>query len=257
MSGLEFHQFPCLSDNYAVLVHDPVNETTILVDAPDEAAIRAALAEKNWALTHILVTHHHWDHTQAIGALKAAFGCTVIGPAGEAAKIDGLDETISDGDEVELGGIRVKAIATPGHTLGQISYWLPDAGVAFTGDTLFSLGCGRVFEGTPAMMWASLDRLASALPDETKIYCGHEYTLANAKFAVTVDPDNAALAARIAEVEVLRGEGRPTLPTTMGMEKATNPFLRARDKAIRAHLGLTKAEDAVVFAEIRARKDSF
>ncbi|PLX38588.1 MAG: hydroxyacylglutathione hydrolase [Hyphomicrobiales bacterium] len=257
MAGLEFFQFPCLSDNYAVLVHEAVSGTTILVDAPDEDAIRAALAEKGWPLTHILVTHHHWDHTQAIEALKPTTGCTVIGPKGEAAKIKILDETIDDGDEVSLGGVRVKAIATPGHTLGQISYWLPDAGVVFTGDTMFSMGCGRVFEGTPSMMWGSLDRLSSMLPDETQVYCGHEYTLANAKFAVTVDPANDALRERLEEVVALRKEGKPTLPTTMGLERATNPFLRARDAGIRAHLGMKNASDAEVFAEIRARKDNF
>ncbi len=257
MSDLAFHQFPCLSDNYGVLVHDPADETTLLVDAPDENAIRAALAQTGWSLTHILVTHHHWDHTQAIEPLKHSFGAFVIGPAGEAEKIAGLDETVSDGAELTLGRIRVKAIATPGHTIGQISYWLPDAGVAFTGDTLFSLGCGRVFEGTPEMMWSSLDRLSSILPDETKIYCGHEYTLANARFAKTVDPDNADLDNRMAEIVALREDDRPTLPTTMGLEKATNPFLRARDASLRAYLGMASETDAAVFAEIRARKDTF
>ncbi len=257
MTAVEFHQFPCLSDNYGVLAHNPQSGATLLIDAPDEAAIRAVLAKSGWRLSHILVTHHHWDHTQAIAALKSEFGCRVIGPAGERDKIDTLDETIDDGDQREFGGVEVRAIATPGHTLGQISYYLPASGVAFTGDTLFSLGCGRVFEGTPPMMWASMEKLMTRLPDATEIYCGHEYTLANAKFAVTVDPDNEALRARLAEVERLRAAGEPTLPTTMALEKKTNPFLRAADPALRAHLGMQGADDVAVFAEVRKRKDDF
>lgn len=254
--AIKVHQFPCLSDNYGVLVHNSDSGATLLIDAPDEDAIRSALAETGWTLTHILVTHHHWDHTQAIAAIKAETGCTAIGPAGERSKIETLDETIDDGDTRDLGGIAVNAIATPGHTLGQISYHMPDAGIAFTGDTLFALGCGRVFEGTPEMMWSSMEKLMARLPDETRIYCGHEYTLANAKFAVTVDPANEALRKRLAEIEGLRAAGKPTLPTTMAKEKATNPFLRAADPAMRAHLGLEGAGNAAVFAEVRARKDN-
>jgi len=257
MTAMEVHQFPCLSDNYAVLVHNPATATTLLIDAPDEAAIRAALAGTGWPLTHILVTHHHWDHTQAIAALKTETGCRVIGPAAERAKIETLDDTIEDGDVLDLGGIEVRAIATPGHTLGQISYYMPDPGIAFTGDTLFSLGCGRLFEGDAKTMWASMRRLMERVPEATAIYCGHEYTLANAKFAITVDPDNAALRDRLKDVETLRAAGKPTLPTTMGLEKATNPFLRADDGGIRAHLGMAGADDAAVFAEIRTRKDNF
>ncbi|MBB4303676.1 hydroxyacylglutathione hydrolase [Rhodobium orientis] len=256
MSAIEVHQFACLSDNYAVLVHNPATAATLLIDAPEEGPVRAALAETGWTLTHILVTHHHWDHTQGIAALKAETGCAVIGPAAEEAKIKTLDETVGDGDVIHPGGIEVRAVATPGHTLGQISYYLPEPGVAFTGDTLFSLGCGRVFEGDATMMWGSMQRLMQRIPDEAKIYCGHEYTLANAKFAITVDPDNAALKERLSEVEDLRKRGVPTLPTTMAREKATNPFLRAKDPAIRSHLKMASAEDAAVFGEIRSRKDN-
>ena len=256
MTAIQIHQFPCLSDNYGVLVHNPETYATLLVDAPDETAIRAALDETGWGLTHILVTHHHWDHTQAIEALKADTGCQVIGPKAEAAKIKTLDHLVEDDDILNLSGIEVRAIATPGHTMGQISYHLPEPGVAFTGDTLFSLGCGRLFEGTADMMWRSMQRLMARLPGDTRIYCGHEYTLANAKFAITVDPHNAALKTQLENVERLRASGLPTLPTTMDQERATNPFLRADDPAIRAHLGMTNAADAVVFAEIRTRKDN-
>lgn len=257
MTALEFHQFPCLSDNYGVLVHNRQTGATLLIDAPDEAAIRAALRETGWRVSHILITHHHWDHTQAVAAIKSDFGCRVVGPVAESDKIADLDETIDDGDRRDFGGIDVEAIATPGHTLGQISYYLPQAGAAFTGDTLFALGCGRVFEGTPSMMWATMEKLMARLPDATRIYCGHEYTLANAKFAVTVDPDNDALRARLDDVKRLRDAGRPTLPTTMALEKQTNPFLRAANPALRAHLGMRNAENAAVFAEVRKRKDSF
>ncbi len=257
MSELAVHLFPCLTDNYGVLVHDPESGETAVVDAPDEAAIKRAVAETGWTPTQVWVTHHHWDHTQAIPALKDAYGATVVGPRQEAAMIVDLDLKVGDGDSVQFAGATVRVIGTPGHTLGQVAYWLPDAALAFTGDTLFAMGCGRVFEGTPEMMWTSLDRLAATLPAETRIYCGHEYTLANAKFAVTVDPDNAALAERLEAVAAIRAQGKPTLPTTMAEERLTNPFLRAGDEALRAHLGMADAADWEVFAEVRRRKDHF
>lgn len=252
MKDLQIHQFTCLEDNFGVLVHHEPSGETVSIDAPDAGAIIAALAQKGWRLTHILVTHHHADHTQGIAALKTDTGCTVIGPANPA--IAGIDKVVRDGDTIALAGDEVKVIATPGHTLDMLNYHFTKAGVAFTADTLFAMGCGRVFEGTPAQMWDSLGKLI-ALPRETQIYCGHEYTLSNARFSLKIDPDNAALKARAAEVEKLRTEGRPTLPTTLALELETNPFLRAADPAIRKNLGMENAPDAEVFAEIRERKN--
>jgi len=250
MSELQIHQFPCLSDNFGVLGHDPASGETFAVDAPDGDAVLAALAETGWTLTHVLVTHYHDDHIQGIAKVKAATGATVIGPAGIAT----VDRTVAEGDTIELAGESIRVIATPGHTLDMLNFYLPKAGVVFTGDTLFAMGCGRVFEGTPQMMWASLEKLM-ALPGETQVYCGHEYTLANGKFAMTVDAGNPDLAQRMKEVEALRAAGKPTLPTTIALELKTNPFLRAGDPAIRKALGMEAASDAEVFAEVRGRKD--
>lgn len=262
MAALQIHQFECLSDNYGVLIHDSEAGVTASIDAPEEAAVQKALDDTGWALTHILVTHHHADHTQGISALKQKFGVRVIGPKAESSKIPTLDETVSGGDIFQFGGFSVRVYDTPGHTLGQVNFHLPDAfaegkGVAFTGDTLFALGCGRVFEGTHAMMWQSMQTLLGNLPDDTVIYCGHEYTLANARFALSVDPDNGALQERAAEIEALRAAGKPTLPTTMARELATNPFLRPDDAGIQAHLGMAGVPLGDVFSEIRSRKDRF
>ena len=251
---LEIHLFPCLDDNYGVLVHDPATGTTASIDAPEADEVAAALAAKGWTLTHILVTHHHHDHVGGIAELKDATGCKVIGPKGEAQKIPGIDQTVGEGDAFELGSVEVKVIETPGHTLGHITYFIPSESVAFAGDTLFAMGCGRIFEGTPEMMHASLQKLA-ALPADTRIYCGHEYTLANARFALTIEPDNAALKKRVAEVEALRTAAKPTLPTTIAAELATNPFLRAHVPAIQERLKMTGAPTWQVFAEIRERKN--
>lgn len=247
---------PCLRDNYAVLVHDPDSRTTLLVDAPEEAPVAAALRRHGWTLTHILITHHHHDHVTGLMSLKADTGAEVFGPAEEADRIAGLDRTLVDGDQVRIGPWTVHAIRTPGHTLGHLCYHLPSIGVAFTGDTLFALGCGRVFEGTLDAMWTSLDRLKAALPPETTLYCGHEYTLSNARFAVSIDPENAALAARAERVQEARAAGRPTVPTTMADELATNPFLRADDPGLAAALGMESAAPAAVFAHLRRRKDA-
>ncbi|MDJ0613652.1 MAG: hydroxyacylglutathione hydrolase [Rhizobiaceae bacterium] len=255
MAGLEFFQFPTLSDNYGVLVHDPASGATASIDAPDAGDVHKALSEKGWSLTHILVTHHHWDHVQGIGDLKSENGCRVIGPADEADKIEHIDETVSDGDTFDFCGETVSCISTPGHTLGMINFHFTDSGVVFTGDTLFALGCGRIFEGDPAMMWSSMQKLM-ALPAETIVYCGHEYTQTNARFALSVDPDNAKLVIRAAQIDALRADGKPTLPTTIGEELDTNPFLRASDASIRKVLGMESADDAEVFAEIRKRKDN-
>lgn len=255
MPKLEFFQFPTLSDNYGVLVHDAASGQTASIDAPDAADIEAALAEKGWNLTHILVTHHHWDHTQGIDTLKQKYGCHVIGPAAEADKISTLDKTVEDGDSFQFAGETVHVISTPGHTLGMVNFHFADSKVVFTGDTLFALGCGRIFEGDPAMMWASMQKLM-ALPPETTVYCGHEYTQTNARFALSVDPDNAKLVIRAARIDALRADGKPTLPTSIGEELETNPFLRAADPKIRKQLDMQGASDSDVFAEIRKRKDN-
>jgi hydroxyacylglutathione hydrolase len=256
MAEFEIAQFPARSDNFGVLVHHPDTGVTASIDAPEADAITRELQARGWQLSHILVTHKHFDHVEGVPALREAFGATVIGPARSAAETGLYDQTVKEGDYLDFAGREVRVIETPGHTLDHVSYHLPEARLAFVGDTLFALGCGRVFEGTPEMMWASLSKLR-ALPDETSVYCGHEYTLSNARFAVTVDPGNAALKERLAEVERLRADGEATLPTTIGREKATNPFLRADDPALARSLGLDGAAPAAVFAEIRKRKDRF
>jgi len=254
MTPLEIELFPCRSDNFGVLLHDPATSATASIDAPEERPILDALARRGWTLSHIFTTHHHNDHVEANTALKQSFGVTITGPARET--IPGIDRKVEGGDTFDFAGRRVEVIATPGHTLGHICFYLPEEKLLFAADTLFALGCGRLFEGTPADMWTSLSKLA-ALPDNTTVYFGHEYTLSNARFAKTIDPENAALSQRVAEIEALRAKGGFTAPTTIGLEKATNPFLRAADPAIRRHLGMEKAGDAEVFAEIRGRKDRF
>ncbi|MQT13450.1 hydroxyacylglutathione hydrolase [Segnochrobactrum spirostomi] len=257
MTAFTVRLVPCLTDNYAVLIHLPDSGATILVDAPEDGPIRAALGTEGWRLSHVLLTHHHGDHVQAVPLLRAETGAAVIGPAAEADKLPALDRAVADGDRFAIGGLDIAVIATPGHTLGEVSYFLPAAKLAFTGDTLFSLGCGRVFEGTPEMMWASLETLKRVLPDDTSVYCGHEYTASNARFALSVDGDNAALAARAREVEALRAAGRPTLPVTMAAEKAANPFLRADEPALARAMGLEGQPAAAVFAAVRRAKDTF
>lgn len=241
MAALEFYQFPCLSDNYGVLIHDPKSGETASIDAPDAAAVEQALQDKDWKLTHILVTHHHWDHTQGIAELKSKYNCKVIGPKAEEGKIETLDETKLDGDTFNFGSETVEVISTPGHTLGMINFYFPESGVVFTGDTLFALGCGRIFEGDADMMWDSLSKLAN-LPKDTMVYCGHEYTQANAQFSLTIEPGNDALKKRASEIATLRAQGKPTLPTSIGLELETNVFLRAGN--------------AQEFARIRTAKDN-
>ncbi|MFT4163129.1 hydroxyacylglutathione hydrolase [Shinella sp.] len=254
MTPLEIELFACRSDNFGVLLHDPATGATASIDAPEEKPILEALERRGWRLSHIFTTHHHGDHVEANLALKDRFGATIIGPARET--IPGIDRKVDGGDSFDFAGQRVEVIATPGHTLGHICFHLPEEKLLFAADTLFALGCGRLFEGTPAQMWDSLSKLA-ALPEETTVYFGHEYTLSNARFAKTVDPGNVALAHRVEEIEALRAADAFTAPTTIGLEKATNPFLRAADPAIRRHLGMESASDAEVFAEIRGRKDQF
>lgn len=254
MGVLDVVLLPCLSDNYCVLLHAPESGETAAIDAPDAGAIRAALSERNWRLNEIFVTHHHTDHTAGIAELKGHYGARVTGPEAEADRISGLTRAVAGGAHFDFSGHPIEVIETPGHTLGHVTYYLPDDGIAFTGDTLFSLGCGRIFEGEPQMMWESVSKIA-ALPGDTRIYCGHEYTLSNARFAATVEPENEALTSRIAEVEALRAEGKPTLPTTIDVEKATNPFLRPQSRMIRARLGMEGAADWQVFAQLRQLKN--
>ncbi len=256
MADFDIVQLPARSDNFAVLVHDPESGATASIDAPDAAPIRAELQARGWTLTHILVTHKHLDHVEGIKPLRQTYELTVIGPQKSAAEIGLYDQTVTDGDRLEFAGAEVQVIETPGHTLDHVSYYLPGQKLAFVADTLFALGCGRVFEGTPEMMWESLKKLR-ALPDETVVYCGHEYTLANAEFALSVEPDNATLAARVDEIRALRADGKPTLPTTIAREKQTNPFLRADDPVLAGAVGMAGADPAAVFAEVRGRKDRF
>jgi len=256
MARLEVHQFIARSDNFAVLLHDPQSGTTAAIDAPDADPIIEALAARGWKLSHILVTHKHFDHIEGIPPLQAAFDVTVIGPEESAAETGMYDRTVNDGDSFEWAGRTVHVLATPGHTLDHVTYWIADEKLVFTADLIFSLGCGRVIEGDHAMMWNSIKKVRE-LPDDTTLYCGHEYTQANARFALTVDPDNAALKERAAEVDRLRAAGQPTLPTTLGREKAANPFLRADDPGLMRNLKMANARPAEVFAAIRTRKDKF
>ena len=253
---IQIDQFTCRADNFGVLMHDSESGETALIDAPEEATILEAVKRTGWKPTMILTTHHHIDHVEANLSLKQKFNLKIIGPKAEADKIPGIDEQVKEGDVIRFGSEEIRVIETPGHTAGHVSFHLPKAKVAFTADTLFALGCGRLFEAPPPVMYASLKKLA-ALPPETVVYCGHEYTLSNARFALTIDPQNEALKASAAKIEKLRSEGEATLPTTIGEELETNPFLRWADPAIRKHLGMEGATDADVFAEIRKRKDNF
>jgi hydroxyacylglutathione hydrolase len=248
--------FLCLKDNFGVLVHDPESGATAAIDAPEARPVEAALKETGWRLTDILVTHHHHDHTGGIEDLKERHRCRVVAPDGEADSIPDVDETVKEGDTVLVGGLRADVIETPGHTAGHITYVFPNERLAFAGDTLFSIGCGRILEGNAEMMWQSLLKLR-ALPDDTRIYCGHEYTAANIRFAKTIEPGNAALAAREREVARLLAERKPTIPSLMGEEKAANPFLRADVPEIAARLGLSGRPAWQVFADIRERKNRF
>ena len=251
---LEVHQFPCLSDNYGFLAHDPASGETVCIDTPDaEAYLREAEA-KGWRITQIWNTHWHPDHAGGNEAIKAATGCTITAPEVDAPKIKGIDRTVAHGDTVSLGGFTAQVIDVGGHTMGHIAYHLPEAGVAFVGDSVFALGCGRMFEGTPPQFWASLSRI-KALPPETRLYCAHEYTQANARFALHADPENAALAAYAEEVDTKRERGEWTVPTTLSKELAANPFLRADDPAMQARWGGANAVET--FAALRAAKDGF
>jgi len=255
MPNLEIVTIPCRTDNYAFLILAPDGTHAALVDAPEATPIKAALEARGRRLTDILITHHHTDHVDAVEALRSPH-TRVIGARADAARLPALDLAVADGDTLELFGSRVQVLDASGHTMGHVAYHVPDASAVFTADSLMALGCGRLFEGDAATMWATLTRLA-ALPPDTLVCSGHEYTEANGRFALTVDPDNPALHARLAEVKARRAAGEPTVPSTIAEERATNPFLRAAAEPVKAALGMSGAPDVEVFAEIRRRKDSF
>ena len=239
---LQIHMFPCLNDNYGFLIHSSDTGETAAIDTPEHAKISRACEEKDWTLTHIWNTHHHFDHVGGNLELQKEFGVNILGPGHDKKRIPGITRGVSGGDSFEFGGHNIHVLDTPGHTSSHIIYHVPSAEAAFVGDTLFVLGCGRLFEGTPAQMYDSLQAI-SALPDNTKLYCAHEYTLSNAAFAVTVEPENPYLLDYIEYAKSLREQGIPTVPTTVAMEKKTNPFVRAKN--------------AERLGEIRSAKDSF
>ncbi len=254
---LEITTIPCRADNYAFLVHDTDTGTVALVDAPEVAPIEAELDARGWRLDEILLTHHHDDHIVGVGELRELYpGVRVTGAAADAHRLPPLDRAVAPGDVITIGAEAGSVIDVSGHTVGHIAYHFPSSALLFTGDSLMAMGCGRLFEGTPAQMWDSLQRLA-ALPEDTLVASGHEYTTGNAAFALTVDPDNPALTARRAQIDADRARGLPTVPSTLAQELATNPFLRAGVPALKAALGMADSPDAEVFAELRRRKDSF
>jgi hydroxyacylglutathione hydrolase len=246
----------CLSDNYAYIVHDPASGETAVVDVPEVAPIRSALAARGWALTDILLTHHHHDHVGGVAELRDATGATVWGAAADAARLPPLDHPVTAGTPVVIAGESVEVLDVPGHTVGHIAYYFSTSGFLFSGDSLMALGCGRLFEGTPEQMWNSLSRMA-ALPDDVLVCSGHEYTKANAAFALSLGSTPKALQERAVEIDAARSKGLATVPSSLGLEKATNPFLRAADPDLRAALKMPNATDAEVFAHIRALKDAF
>jgi hydroxyacylglutathione hydrolase len=256
MSKLEIHQIPVLNDNYLYLFKDPDSGLVGIVDPAVAGPVLDKLDELGWKLTHIINTHHHMDHTGANLELKEKTGCIIVGAKNDADRIPGINIRVEEGDIFEFGSQKAQIFEVPGHTVGHIAYWFEESDALFCGDTLFALGCGRLFEGTPAQMWNSISKFRN-LPDRTKVYCAHEYTEANARFAVTVDPKNQALQSRFTEIRELRKKHLPTVPSTLGEEKATNPFMRADAPELQAALELTGADPVTVFAETRRRKDSF
>ncbi len=254
--ALHIRQFPCLQDNYGFLIACSETGACAAIDTPEPARILEEARAAGWRLSDIWNTHHHWDHAGGNDTIRAANGARITAPAAEADKIGHVDNPVKPGDRVRLGALEAQVIDVGGHTLGHIAYWFESEGAAFVGDALFALGCGRLFEGTARQAQAGLARLR-ALPPDTVIYCAHEYTAANARFALSVDPDNAALQAYAKEVEALRARGEPTVPTTLAREIAANPFLRWDDAGLRARLGLETAPDWDVYGAVRAAKDNF
>ncbi|MEM9146913.1 MAG: hydroxyacylglutathione hydrolase [Pseudomonadota bacterium] len=252
----EIVTIPCLSDNYAYLVRDAASGQVAVVDAPEAGPIIAALEARDWGLDQIWVTHHHGDHTDGVEALRERFGAKVVGHGADSARLPRLDAAVTEGDSVSLGETTAQILDVSGHTIGHIAFWLEADQAAFTADSLMALGCGRVFEGTHAMMWESLSKFAP-MPDETRIYSGHNYGKANGRFAQSIEPKNAALAARLDRIAAADASGEPIVPSTLAEERATNPFLRAVEPEVKALVGLAGGDDAAVFGEIRRRKDRF
>ena len=256
MAALEIELVPCLRDNYAYLVRDADDGVCAVVDPSEAAPVRVALAARGWRLTHILNTHHHPDHTGGNAQLKREFDAKVIGPGKDRERIPALDIGVDETTPFTLGSHPARVLEIPAHTSAHIAFAFDADGAVFTGDTLFAMGCGRLFEGTPEMMWRSLSKLV-ALADSMRVYCGHEYTLNNGRFALTLEPGNGDLVARMREVETLRASDAPTIPSTIGLEKKTNPFLRPDSPEIRRTLNMADASNVEVFAEMRTRKDVF
>ena len=256
MSTLDVHQIPTRSDNYVYLLSESGQGKVAVVDPSDAGPVIDALEERGLGLTHILNTHHHGDHTGGNLELKQKYGCTIVGARADHTRIAGIDVQVGDGDTYMLGDAEATVFDTPGHTSGHIAYWFAESNALFCGDTLFALGCGRVFEGSFEQMWDSLGKLL-ALPDDALVYCAHEYTQANAKFALTIETSNDALKARAAEIDALRADGKRTVPSTLGVERATNPFLRADVDTVLRDIGMEGAGPVEAFAEIRTRKDNF
>jgi hydroxyacylglutathione hydrolase len=250
----EVRLFPCLTDNFGYLVHDPQTGATASVDAPEAGPVIKALEREGWTLSDILATHHHHDHVGGVAELKRKYRCRVVAPHDKTTRISDVDLRVGQGDVVKVGNLLARVLETPGHTLDHISYVFDNEKVLFAADTLFSIGCGRVFEGSYPMMWESLLKLRS-LPDDFELYCGHEYTAANVKFALTIEPDNAALKARAEEVKRLRAENKPTVPTLLGEEKRANVFLRADEPSVAAGVRMKGRPAAEIFAELRERKN--
>ena len=254
---LDIVTIPALGDNYIYLLQDRATQSVAVVDPGDAAPVVAALEARGWRLTTVLLTHHHADHVAGAPALKAQYGSTIIGSAGDAGRLSFLDRAVRTGDRITVGEASAEIFETPGHTRGHIAFWFADSDALFCGDTLFSLGCGRLFEGTAGDMWTSLKKLRD-LPDRTRVYCGHEYTFSNARFALSIDPSNAALAGAAREIASKHDRGDATIPALLGREKAINPFLRADDPAMAEAVSAPPGADPVaVFAEIRKRKDAF
>ena len=253
-AAVELVVVPCRSDNYAFLIHNAETGETALVDAPEAGAIQAELDARGWTLNDILITHHHDDHIDAVDALRG--NTRVIGAKADAHRLPDLDLAVAEGDEITICNQKTRIIDVSGHTVGHIAFYMADAGWAFTADSLMALGCGRLFEGTPAQMWDSMQKLR-ALPDDTLICSGHEYTAANARFAASLDPNNSDLISRIKGIEAAREAGKPTVPSTLIEEKRTNPFLRADVPEYKAALGMSNASAVDVFAHVRAQKDKF
>ncbi|MGB0158133.1 MAG: hydroxyacylglutathione hydrolase [Thalassovita mediterranea] len=253
---LELVTIPCLADNYAYLIHNADTGQTAVIDVPDAAPISAALKERGWMLSDVLLTHHHWDHVDGLADLLADHPANVIGAEADAHRLPTLNATVADGDRLAICGEEMQVLDVSGHTLGHVAFYFAASNMVFTADSLMALGCGRLFEGTPDQMFDSLSKLA-ALPPQTLVCSGHEYTQSNAKFAITIDPENAALISRVQQVEQARAAGEATVPSLLSLELSTNPFLRCTDPAVQATVGMIGADPAAVFAEIRTRKDNF